>query len=395
MADTVAGVNRRRPLPFLAVLALTAACGGTYVAPPPTAAPSQPDPGRATAALTGFTDALGGRPVASLSVAETTAVANARAIGITDVSARYIDATGPAAPDGSWPGAIILSWHVRGEAPAEEEIGATFAPAGDATRVAGFGAPGTPVPLWLLDKVTVARSGGVTVIAAGKDPAVYLTLATTAVAQVRASIPWPSGRLTVEVPPDESTLEQVSGVASGADRGVAAYTGPVDGRTNGPVHIFINPDVIGSGRDAQIVMTHEATHAATNASTNTNLPAWLREGFADYVALRAENLPLSITADRVIASVRRSGAPAQLPSDADFNSMAEDFGEEYQYAWLACKMLGDGQGPARLYSFYEAVSAGTSVDTALRDVYGVGLTTFTEAWRGYLRQIADGSHTAG
>jgi hypothetical protein len=379
---------RRRPLSFLPVLLLAAACG-TQVAPPPPVNSAQPSPGLAAVALTAFADTLNGTPSGSLTDAETSAVANAKAIGITGVSMRYIDAAGAAAADGSWTAEVIVGWHVPGERPAEEQIGVTFAQSGGAARITGFGGAGQPVPLWLLAPVTVVRSGGVTVIAEKLDPAPYLQMGLTAVRQVRATIPWRDPGLTLEVPADEATLEQVAGSAPGAYRGVAAFTGPVDGRPQGPVHVFINPQVIGTGRDAQIVLTHEATHAATNAATNPHLPAWVREGFADYVALRAQDLPLTVSADRALSTVRKSGPPTTLPTDADFNSQAEDFGEEYQFAWLVWRYLGENGGPAAAVRFYDAVSAGTSVDAALRATHN-GLTEaqLTQRWRAYLVQLA-------
>lgn len=386
--DTVAGVIRRRPLSFLTLLAFAAACG-TQVAPPPTINSAEPSPGLAADALATFTDALNGQSSGVLTGAEKTAVGNAKAIGISGVSMRYIDASTAAAADGSWTGDVIVGWRVRGEKPAEEQIGVTFAPSGGAVQISGFGGSAQPVPLWLLGPVSVTRSGGVTVISEGRDPAPYVRMGLTAVLQVRQTIPWPNAHLTLEVPASESALEEVSGSAAGSYRGVAAFTGPVDGRDRGPVHIFINPDVIGTGRDAQIVLTHEATHAATNAATNPHLPAWVREGFADFVALRAQNLPLSVSAGRALATVRKSGPPTTLPTDTDFNSMAEDFGEEYQFAWLVWRYLGDNGGPAAATRFYDSVGAGTSVDAALRATYnGLSEAALTTQWRRYLVKLA-------
>ena len=386
--DTVAGVMRRRPLSCLATLVLTAACG-TQVAPAPTINSAEPSPGLAAAALAAFTEALSGQAPGPLTGAEATAVGNAKAIGINGVSMRYIDAATAAAADGSWTGDVIISWRVRGEKPAEEQIGVTFAQSGGAGQISGFGGTGRPVPLWLLAPVTVTRSGGVTVISEGRNPAPYLRMGLRAIQQVQQTLAWPNAHLTLEVPADESTLEEVSGSAAGSYKGVAAFTGPVDGRTQGPVHIFINPAVIGTGRDAQIVLTHEATHAATDAATNPRLPAWVREGFADYVALRAQTLPLRVSADRVLATVRKSGPPAALPTDADFNSLAEDFGEEYQFAWLVWRYLGETGGPAAAVRFYNAVGAGASVDSALRATYnGLSEAALTAQWRAYLVKLA-------
>ena len=103
-----------------------------------------------------------------------------------------------------------------------------------------------------------------------------------------------------------------------------------------------------------MVMSHEATHVATDAAT-TSMPLWLVEGFADYVALRDVDLPLSVSAAQVAAQVRLHGAPAELPADAEFDTGGTHLGASYEAAWLACRTLAELGSEDELVAFYDAV----------------------------------------
>jgi hypothetical protein len=134
------------------------------------------------------------------------------------------------------------------------------------------------------------------------------------------------------------------------------------------------------------VITHEATHVATRASTSA-APIWLVEGFADYVALRSQPLPVSTTAARIIALVRRSGAPAHLPTSADFDPGAPHLEAQYEGAWLACRLLARDGGQTDLVAFYDAVDAGGSVSVELHRYFGFGPAAFTRQWRTLLSHL--------
>ena len=58
--------------------------------------------------------------------------ANAESLGLTDVSARYVDQVGAVATDGSWSAVAQLGWRVAGDAvPSQADVVVRFAPAGD------------------------------------------------------------------------------------------------------------------------------------------------------------------------------------------------------------------------------------------------------------------------
>ena len=84
------------------------------------------------------------------------------------------------------------------------------------------------------------------------------------------------------------------------------------------VHVFVNPDVYDDLEPVggQVVISHEATHVATGAPLTTGVPLWLLEGFADYVALRDVDLPITTTAGQIIAAGPRATAPPDAPARA-------------------------------------------------------------------------------
>jgi hypothetical protein len=384
------------------VLAWRLHAGDTYVVPPGAAGSTRPaaeQPGEAAAALSALQRAVTGRrPGQVQGNAARILVANAAALRVQDFTARYIAPDGAVGTDGSWTADVALTWRFGGvdRATASAEVSATFAPVSGGVRVTGFGAAGGRLPLWLAGPVQVRRSDDAMVVLAGTGPPAqrraqrYDTLAERAVATVRKVLPWQHPDLVLEVPADEAGLERMMGATSGGYRGVAAVTATVDGSAEGPVHVLVNPQVIGglNSEGAQIVLSHEATHAATDVAVNDTLPPWLLEGFADYVALRDVALPLSTTARQVLADVRKNGAPAHLPGAAEFDDQSESFGAEYEAAWLACRLLARLGGEQALVRLYDAVRDGADLETTMRAEFGFGIDGLTTRWRDELEELA-------
>lgn len=376
-----------------------------YVAGPPSTVVASGDPAAATVALGELASALAaGDGAAAAALAPTgdqdtasllgALAGNARDVRARDLSLRYVDGVDVPGPDGSWTVRADLGWRLggfdRGTSRVEVEVGLRT----DGDRLAVTGFTGGRVPLWLRGPVTVDRGPGTLVVTAGRPAAPYAALSARALPQVRRVLPDVTGGLVVEVPDDRAELDSLLGVPDGTYRGVAAVTASVDGSTedSAPVHVFVNPEELDGLRrtGAQVVMTHEAVHALTGAPTS-RAPVWLVEGFADYVALRDVDLPVSRTAAQVIARVRRDGVPAQLPGPADFDVTAPHLGAAYEAAWLACTTLARLAGEAALVEVYDAASRGTPVDSALRRSADIDLATLTEAWRSLLRSTAEGA----
>ena len=98
----------------------------------------------------------------------------------------------------------------------------------------------------------------------------------------------------------------------------------------------------------RVVLTHELTHVAVRASTLHDVPLWLSEGFAEWVAFRAERLDPRVVAARLLDRVRRSGAPTSLPSPADFAGATGDPATAYQASWLAAARIAADAGESGL-----------------------------------------------
>jgi hypothetical protein len=328
---------------------------------------------------------------------------NVHAMGLTDLSMRYVDEDDGRLTDDqqrrygdrAWVADVQLGWRVDGfdvhDSHREVPLTLLETPHG-AAFLSARADVGEATPLWMLQRVDVRRTGRSLVAVAGDGSASRFSgLADQAVADVRKVLPDWRGRLVVEVPGDERQLGRVLGSESGSYGGIAAVTTTVDGSLSpqAPVHIFVNPrvfDPLGT-RGSQIVMSHEATHVATGAAVSS-MPTWLLEGFADFVALDHVDLPVSVTASQILARVRKSGPPAHLPGKTEFDPENQALGASYESAWLACRLLAERYGEKRLIAFYRASDRDGSTTEAFRDLLGTDQQAFTRAWKGYLRKLA-------
>ncbi|MGH3369788.1 MAG: hypothetical protein ACRDPR_07285, partial [Nocardioidaceae bacterium] len=312
-----------------------------------------------------------GEPIARKALA--TIHANVSALGVDDISLRFVDEEAGGVPpalgrelgESAWVGDVVLGWRLRGfdPGPSSLETSLVFVDTPDGVA---FGAPDDDetAPLWLLERLAVARSGRALVATTDqRQLGRYARLADHAVRDVRSVLPRWRGRLVVEVPASREQLDQVLGAEPGTYTAIAAVTATVDGSTrrSAPVHILVNPDVFAElGSDgSQIVMSHEATHVAMRAATST-MPLWLLEGFADYVALARADLPVEVTASQILERVRRTGPPRTLPRGRDFDPSNKILGTSYEAAWLASRLLAEVYGERGLVRFYDTVDAGAS-----------------------------------
>ena len=131
----------------------------------------------------------------------------------------------------------------------------------------------------------------------------------------------------------------------------------------------------------QVVMTHEVVHVATRNATGPACPAWLAEGFADYIGYRGRSVPYPVSAQELQQAVRRGDLPTTLPTDRDFDGGNPQLAQVYEQAWLAVALLAERYGEAGLVRFYRSVGGGRSVDAALTALFGTDTAHFTDAWR--------------
>jgi hypothetical protein len=321
-------------------------------------------------------------------------VANGAQLHVSGLSLRYADQIGGVSAAGVFAVDVRASWRFAGfdRRPERVDVRFRFAEHGGRLGISGIGGGGRRTPLWLTGPIRVRRTAATLVLVDGSNHEAdrIAELARTAVPQVRAVLPrWPGG-LVLEVPSTQRGLERAVGARPGQYDGIAAVTTTmnVSRSRSAPVHVYVNPVVFAplKPRGAQVVLTHEATHVATDAPTSPS-PIWLVEGFADYVALRAQGLPMAATASRIAGLVHRKGLPARLPGQAEFAAGAAHLEARYESAWLACRLLAARAGAGVLTSFYRAVDSGRPVAAELRTHFGFGPRGLTAAWRRVLSHL--------
>lgn len=397
---------------LLVALAFLTGCSDDQSVTPPT--PAGSSAGRQAAAqpaLTAFVEALRsgdpdevtalGRPDAKPLLE---AVArNVATLRLTDLSLRYVDDQAVlSASDrdqygaSAWAATAELAYRVSDwdAQPTRLETRVVFTRYGDRELIAGLGGgEGDRTPLWMTGPVTRLTAGRALVITTAKDGSRYLALASQALVDVHKVLPDWRGRLVVEAPSSESQLDQALAAPQQQYANIAAVTTTVDGSLvpGAPVHVFLNPrvfDALGP-RGSQVVLSHETTHVATNA-TFAELPTWLLEGFADYVALAHANIPVRTAASQILARIRRDGPPDHLPSASELDPTAPGLGATYEEAWLATRFIAQQYGEARLVRLYRRVSAGEDVGAAFRKILGTSQAAFEKRWQADLKDLAGG-----
>jgi hypothetical protein len=332
-----------------------------------------------------------------------TVVANAESLDIADFTLRYVDETSSTSDEGAWTAAVDMTWRFSGfdREPVREEVLVAFDATGPGATVTGIGGGDRRTPLWLTAPLEVRRNAESLVLVAGsaEDADRYAGQAAAAVPAVRAVLPaWPGG-LVVEVPGSAEALDAMLAADPGTYADIAAVSATVDGNLTptSPAHVFVNPELyreLGLVGE-QVVMTHEATHIATEAPVTSGMPLWLLEGFADYVALRGTDLPMSKAAGQIIAQVRADGVPDALPGPAEFDATATHLGAAYEAAWLACLVVEDLAGEEALVRVYDDVRRGRAVGAALRSSAGIDEAELTGRWRDRLETLAATTAVAG
>lgn len=328
-------------------------------------------------------------------------VDNVGILHLTDLALRYVDsvALDPAVSSRfgpyAWQATVEVSYRLpRWDARLTRlETPFVFVPGEDGQRIAAVGAAGGRTPLWMAGPVRVSAGSRTLVISRTDDVARYLRMSRRALAAVEQVLPDWRGRLVLEVPASETELDQALNASQEQYANIAAVTAAVDGSLvpGSPVHVFLNPRVFsGLGtRGAQVVLSHETTHVATEA-TFTQIPTWLLEGFADYVALAHAGIPVETAASQILTRIRRQGAPDHLPTAEELAPTADGLGATYEEAWLATRFIAREFGEEKLVAFYRAVSDGTAAGRAFATVLGTTEAAFTKRWRADLVVLAGG-----
>ncbi|WP_217237192.1 basic secretory family protein [Streptomyces sp. AC555_RSS877] len=205
---------------------------------------------------------------------------------------------------------------------------------------------------------------------------------------------WPR-QVVVLVPKSLQGMAGLLGSPASSYRGIAAVT---TGETGAPAQapadrIIVNPDAYGvlGVVGKQVVLTHETTHVATRSDTTPATPLWLSEGYADWVGYRGSGRTPVQAAPELWDAVTEGRPPAALPTDRDFGFSGDAAGlaRAYEGGWMACRMIAERWGEARLKEFYKAVGGhekrAGAVEDAMKEVLDTTPGEFTGQWRQYLR----------
>jgi hypothetical protein len=203
------------------------------------------------------------------------------------------------------------------------------------------------------------------------------------------------GTVVVEVPMNQAQVETLLDSPAGSLAGVVAITAGEGGQalTAAPAsRVLVNPDAFdGEAPDAwQFFFDHELTHVATRAWTTPAVPLWLSEGAADYSGYLGSSITVDRRFEELANAVSQNGwTPQQLPVTDDFAGSGDSVSRTYQISNLACALIAQKYGQAKLVAFYKAVGtapAGTAdpVDHAFRTVLGTTTAEFTVKWRAFV-----------
>ncbi|MER6060197.1 hypothetical protein [Streptomyces sp. NPDC001792] len=253
--------------------------------------------------------------------------------------------------------------------------------------------------LWDQGPVTAVKGAHSLVLGTGRTAARlrgYATLADRAVPAVSRvwGTDW-TRHVVVLVPQSLQGMAGLLGSPAANYRGIAAVTtGEAGGSGKAPAdRVVVNPEAYAILGDLgkQVVLTHETTHVATRAHTTAATPLWLSEGYADWIGYLGTGRTPTEAAPELTRAVQDGHLPTGLPTDKDFRFTSDpaELARAYEGGWLACRMIADHWGQARLDAFYRAVGthqqrAGAVAD-ALKKVLGTTPGAFTEQWREYVR----------
>lgn len=264
---------------------------------------------------------------------------------------------------------------------------------------ASLGKPTEP-DLWDLGAVQLVRGSSSTVLAAAEIPSTRVQRLASetdrAVERVRDvwTAAW-SNHPVVVLPRTQGDLARLLGRSDSKGLGqlAAVTTGLFSGGVARGDRVVVNPGTFATltavGR--KVVLKHEVTHVATRATTLEAPPAWLSEGFADYVAYRGTGLPASVVAADLVEDIRAGAAPRQLPEEQDFDPANGDVAAAYEGAWLAGVMIAEKHGEDALVSLYRAVTdgAGEGWPAETVGVIGTSADDLTRQWRRYVGKLAE------
>ncbi len=313
------------------------------------------------------------------------------------------------APAGAVAGIVEATWtQQRWRAPVTTDLGVVFtvtdpadAPAG---RLLAFTAsrrrPAAPMPVWAMGRLDVTANASAQLVGLPgrrllerRQRASLPAFVQAARRRVAALLPSQPGPLLVVLPTRAGQFRALLGGGDMSDTRAesAAVTSTVGRqvRSDAAMQIVFNPAHLDRLRPAAVlvVITHEIAHAFTGVPA-VPVPLWVVEGFAEFTALGAHDLPLRSVAQETRTHVRRASVPTALPTERDFAAGGGRTRRAYGMSWLAFRTIEDVAGTAATARFYRAVVRGEPVGVALREHASLSLDRLTARWRADLRRLA-------
>jgi hypothetical protein len=301
-------------------------------------------------------------------------------------------------PKGSTIARVLLDYRLEGsDSQVEREQYFTVVPRGGQWLLAGNDdatASGlkTEPDIWDLGPVRVVRGQSSLVLgdASQKDLQSLATEADRGVRDVGGvwKRTW-SRHPVVVLPKTQSDMAALIGNnGKGLSQIAAVTTGSFESGLSRGDRIVVNPDAwrtLGA-LGQRVVLAHEMTHLATRAITVNDVPIWLSEGFADYVAYQAIEVPTNVVAGDVLDDVRAGKGPTQLPDDAAFDAAKGDIAAAYEGAWLACRMIAERYGQKKLIALYVSYADNKPAPQSgdIKATLGISEGDLVKQWRAYL-----------
>lgn len=311
------------------------------------------------------------------------------------LSAERLAALGP----DTWVARVVLVYRLADAdlADVRREQYLTLVKRADRWLVASDTDGGSAPDLWDLGPVHVVRGERSLVLGTAGAEELQRYARETDAAAARVDGVWGTGwprTVVVMVPQSQAEMAALllRDDQTGLDQIAAVTTGEIgiDHEGTSADRVIANPAGFAQlgqlGR--RVVLTHEITHVATRATTTQDLPIWLSEGFADYVAYDDAGVSRSVIAEDVLDLVRAGKTPTGLPQEADFDPKRGEIAPAYSGAWLAAELIARTWGEPKLVEFYRAVASGTAEADAFAKVLGVDQAAFTQRWQAYLADLA-------
>lgn len=146
--------------------------------------------------------------------------------------------------------------------------------------------------------------------------------------------------------------------------------------TYSATRVIFNPDEIDEDTDQLGAdMSHEFTHAAMAPVTTGWTPTWLVEGFAEYVSYKN----VQINAESLKRALEGAATENLEAGEAFYKEPIN-----YITGWLACRMISETYGEAKLIQLYEKFQSTSDEDVVVNQVLGVSRATLVKNWQAYV-----------